>query len=68
MLCVPVPDCSQPACACDLDNDSYVGIVDLFGLLAAWGSDPGSTPDFDEDGNVGITDLFEMFGNWGICP
>jgi hypothetical protein len=57
-----------PTCVCDLDSDGSVGIVDLFGLLAAWDTDPGGPPDFDEDGNVGINDLFAMFGNWGNCP
>ena len=68
MLCVPVPDCSQPVCVCDLDGDNFVGITDLFLMLAAWGTDPDGPPDFDADGNVAVTDLFEMFGNWGVCP
>ena len=55
-------------CPGDLDGSGDVGITDLLGLLAAWGTNPGGPPDFDGDGNVGITDLLEMLANWGPCP
>ena len=68
MLCVPVPDCPQAICVSDLDGDNFVGILDLFLMLAVWDTDPGGPPDFDGDDNVGVTDLFAMFGNWAQCP
>ncbi len=62
-----MPDCSEPAQACDLDGDGIVGTTDLLALLAAWDTDPGGPPDFDGNGNVGTTDLLVMLANWGPC-
>lgn len=59
-----VPD---ECCEADLDGDLVVGIVDLFALLTAWGTDPGGPPDLDGDGTVGITDLVLLLGQWGPC-
>jgi hypothetical protein len=55
-------------CPWDTDGSSAVGITDLLGLLASWGSDPGGPPDFNGDGTVGISDLLALLGNWGPCP
>ncbi len=60
-----VPD--ECACPLDLDGDGAVGVSDLLGLLAAWGSDPGGPPDLDGDGTVGIGDLLELLAGWGPC-
>ncbi len=54
----------------DLDRDCRVGIVDLLGLLAAWGPCPPPCPpacaaDLDGDCAVGITDLLVLLANWG---
>jgi hypothetical protein len=61
-----VPD--ECECPWDLDGGGTVGITDLLGLLAAWGTDPEGPPDFDGDGSVGITDLLELLAHWGPCP
>ncbi|MHC4414366.1 MAG: RHS repeat domain-containing protein [Planctomycetota bacterium] len=57
-------------CVCpeDLDDDGFVGIVDLAALLAAWGPNPGHPADLDLDDFVGIADLLELLANWGPCP
>lgn len=60
-----VPDSCE--CPWDLDGSSSVGITDLLGILAAWGSNPGGPPDFDGDGSVNIADLLATLGNWGPC-
>ncbi len=54
-------------CPSDLDGDGTVGVVDLLGLLAAWGTDPGGPPDLDGDGTVGIADLLVLLSAWGPC-
>ncbi len=59
--------CGPGACAADLDGDGTVGILDLLGLLAAWGTDPGGPPDLDGDGLVGIIDLLILLAAWGAC-
>ena len=61
-------DVAACVCPADLDHDDSVGILDLFALLAAWGTNPGGPPDFDGDGNVGILDLLTLLANWGLCP
>ncbi|MHC4414289.1 MAG: FG-GAP repeat domain-containing protein [Planctomycetota bacterium] len=63
-----VPDECEDHCPWDLSGDGSVGVTDLLGLLAAWGSDPGGPPDFDGDGFVGISDLLVLLANWGPCP
>ena len=53
-------------CEGDTDGDMTVGILDLLGLLAAWGSnDP--VFDLDGDGTVGISDFLAMLAAWGPC-
>ncbi len=65
-VAAPAPQGSP--CPWDLDGDGLVSIVDLLGLLGAWGSNPGGPPDFDGNGSVGITDLLELLSVWGPCP
>ena len=50
----------------DLNGDGTVGILDLLGVLAAWG-DAGTNclADLDIDGAVGIFDLLALLSNWG---
>ncbi len=53
-------------CPGDANSDGEVGIQDLLGLLAAWGSaDPAY--DLVADGNVGIEDFLAMLALWGPC-
>ncbi len=64
-----VPDECQETCPADADGDGSVGITDLLGLLAAWGS---SDPDHDiapegGDGVVNIADLLALLAAWGLC-
>ena len=61
-------DLSTCLCPADLDGDGSIGILDLLGLLAAWGPNPGHPADFDGDGTVGILDLLALLANWGPCP
>ena len=51
-------------CPADLSGDGAVGIEDLLGLLAAWGT-PGG--DIDGDGTAGIMDLLALLAAWGPC-
>ncbi len=50
----------------DLNGDGVVGILDLLGVLAAWG-DAGNNclADLDIDGDVGIFDLLTLLAHWG---
>jgi hypothetical protein len=61
-----VPD--ECDCPWDLDDSNSVGISDLLGLLAAWGTDPGGPPDFDGSGRVDVRDLLALLASWGPCP
>ncbi len=59
-------------CAGDTDTDGVVGVVDLLGLLGAWGPcaamcPPSCPADFDDDCQVGVTDLLLALGAWGDC-
>ncbi|MCH8164273.1 MAG: hypothetical protein IH889_01565 [Planctomycetes bacterium] len=50
----------------DLNGDGAVGILDLLGVLAAWGDATNNClADLDIDGNVGILDLLTLLGSWG---
>jgi hypothetical protein len=51
-----------------LDGDGTVGIVDLLGLLGAWGPNPGHPADLDGDATVGIGDLVALLAMWVPCP
>ncbi len=54
------------SCHGDTNGDLTVDILDLLGLLAAWGSnDPAY--DIDGDGTVGITDFLAILAAWGDC-
>ncbi len=61
------PVLSSSAPSPDLDDNGTVGILDLLGLLAAWGrcsGEPGCAGDLDCDGAVGITDLLALLAAW----
>ena len=50
----------------DLNADGVVGILDLLGVLAAWGDAKNNClADLDIDGDVGILDLLTLLSNWG---
>jgi len=54
------------SCEGDTNGDLVVDILDLLGVLAAWGSnDPAY--DIDGDGTVGITDFLAILAAWGDC-
>ncbi len=58
--------CTGPGAPPDFHGDGTVGILDLLGVLAAWG-DPGTNclADLDIDGDVGIYDLLTLLAHWG---
>ncbi len=50
----------------DLNGDGAVNVLDLLGLLGAWGPcAPPCAADLDGDGDVGVTDLLVLLANWG---
>jgi hypothetical protein len=49
----------------DLDGDCEVGIVDMLGLLAAWGPNPGHPADVDGSGEVDVIDFLALLAAWG---
>jgi hypothetical protein len=55
-------------CPWDLNGDGQVAILDLFGVLEQWGTNPGAPADFDGDGDVDTVDFLAMLGAWGPCP
>jgi subtilisin family serine protease len=55
-------------CPADLDDDGFVGVLDLFALLAAWGPAPGHPADQDGDGSVAVGDFLSLLAAWGVCP
>ncbi len=66
-ICVTIPDCTPSGPPSDLNGDGIVGIVDLLGVIAAWGpcSDCDTCPaDFDGDCSVGILDLLSLLADW----
>ena len=55
-------------CIADVDGDGGVGITDLLGVLAMWGTEPGGPPDVDGGGTVDLTDFIVVLTTWGPCP
>ena len=50
----------------DLNGDGVVGILDLLGVLAAWGDARNNClADLDIDGDVDILDLLTLLAHWG---
>ena len=51
-------------CIADLNDDGLVGVDDILGLIAAWG-----TPDADltGDGTTGVDDVLIVLDGWGNC-
>lgn len=58
---------ADPVRVADLDGDAMVTVVDLLGLLSAWGACPTTCclADLDLDGSVGVADLLKLLANWG---
>lgn len=61
------PDCPvvPPACAADLNHDTFVDGLDMTELLSCWDSTCG---DVDGDGIAGGLDLTSILASWGPCP
>ncbi|MHC5022676.1 MAG: M12 family metallo-peptidase [Planctomycetota bacterium] len=62
-----IPD--ECECLADFDGSGVVDIVDLLGLLSAWGTDDATidiAPD-PPDGIVDIQDLLALLAAWGDC-
>jgi hypothetical protein len=57
-----------PECPWDLNDDNVVDVLDLLGLLDAWGPNPGHPADFNGDDVVDVLDLLTLLDNWGQCP
>lgn len=54
-------------CTGDLDGNGSVDVVDLLGLIAAWGDCPGCPGDLDGDNQIGVNDLLILLAAWGPC-
>ena len=61
------PDECDPPCPADFDEDGAVDVDDFFGLIAAWGPNPGHPADLDGSGVVDVVDFFMLIGLWGPC-
>ncbi len=49
----------------DIDGNGAVDVVDLLGVLGAWGPcSPPCLADLDGDGTVGVVDLLILLANW----
>lgn len=61
----------QLHCAADIapadKPDNTVNIVDLHGVISAWGA-IDSAADINDDGIVNVLDLLSVIGAWGPCP
>jgi hypothetical protein len=53
-------------CPADIDDDGFVGVSDLLGVLGAWG-DLGGAADVNDDGVVDVQDLLAVLSGWGAC-
>jgi hypothetical protein len=62
-------DCIRLVPPGDMDGDGAVGVADLLGMLAAWGSCPAPPTDcladINSDGDVGVADFLTLLANWG---
>ena len=58
-------------CSSDIDGNGSVDVLDLLGVIEAWGScdDPSGCPaDINDDGTTDVLDLLVVIANWGTCP
>jgi hypothetical protein len=53
-------------CPADINGDSFVDVLDLLAVLAAWGN-TGGPEDVNGDGIVDVLDLLELLSAWGPC-
>ncbi|MHC4419825.1 MAG: hypothetical protein ACYS1E_04455, partial [Planctomycetota bacterium] len=64
-------DCIRLVPPGDMDGDGAVGVPDLLGMLAGWGSCPAPPldclADINDDGKVDVPDLLALLANWGSC-
>jgi hypothetical protein len=60
-----VIEAGQP-CPADVNGDSFVDVLDLLAMLAAWGN-AGGPEDVNGDGIVDVLDLLEILSAWGPC-
>ena len=51
-------------CIADLNGDGLVGVDDILGLIAAWGTPSG---DLTGDGITGVDDVLVVLDAWGSC-
>jgi hypothetical protein len=47
----------------DLDGDCAVGVVDMLGLLGAWGPNPNHPADMDGSGTVDVLDFLALLAD-----
>ena len=60
-------DPPEENCAGDVNGDEVVNVIDLLGVIDAWGICDGCNADINEDGSVNVTDLLAVVGAWGPC-
>ncbi len=59
----------EPSCPADFNDNYFVEIEDLLGLLTSFGCSSGCTGDLDNDESVGIGDLLVLLSGLGSpCP
>jgi hypothetical protein len=65
----PEADVHLPAdrCLVDFDGDGKVGILEVLGVIDAWGTCSTCAEDVTMDGRVGIADLLAVIDAWGTC-
>ena len=59
---------STGTCDGDMNGDSVVDVLDLLGVIFAWGPCNGCAEDFDGSGVVNVDDLLLVISAWGPCP
>jgi len=57
----------SPPCPADINGDGVVDVLDLLGVLAAWGTTGDVPEDVNDDGVVDVLDLIEVLSAWGPC-
>ena len=54
-------------CHADLNDDSFVNVLDLLALIDAWGVCVTCNADINNDGAVNVADLLQLIDAWGPC-
>ncbi len=60
---VPV---APPDCDGNINGDGEVGVDEILGVVAAWGTDDADA-DVNDDGIVDTNDLLFVLAAWGPC-